>query len=294
VRSGPEGDRPAADRDDIDFESHDPSPRGRKFPRVAAVAAALALAAFSILMFPREAREPVPAVKTVSAPPGTSEPLPGGESVHLPAAAEPVVPGAAPALPSLGESDDFVRKSAGSLAGRPFPQGWLATEGLIGRFVAAVDNIAEGHSPRGHLATLKVEGDFTVLDDGGRITLDPRSYRRYDAVTGSLAGLDAGGSADLYRVLGPLFQEAYRDLGYPDRSFDDTLEKAIRRLLDVPVVEGEIELLKGDRAYHFEDPALEGLSPAAKHLLRMGPANTARIQGSLRRLAAALGFTLEN
>jgi hypothetical protein len=91
-----------------------------------------------------------------------------------------------------------------------------------------------------------------------------------------------------------LFQEAYRDLGYPDRSFDDTLEKALRRLLDVPVVEGEIELLKGDRSYHFEDPALEGLSPAAKHLLRMGPANTVRIQGSLRRLAAALDFTLEN
>ena len=50
-------------------------------------------------------------------------------------------------------------------------------------------------------------------------------------------------------------------------------------------------LLKGERVYHFEDPALEGLSPAEKHLLRMGPVNTMKIQGGLRRLASALEIT---
>lgn len=280
------------DNDDIDFESGDAPPRGWKIPWAAAaiLAAVLVLVGLYFLRSPEEAREPVPAEKVSSEVP---EPPADRENTDLlTPPGEPAVSGAPLALPSLGESDDFLRKLVETLAGTPLPQGWLAAEGLVGRFVAAVDNIAEGHSPRGHLTTLKVEGGFTVLDDGGRITLDPRSYRRYDGVTEFLADLDAGGSADLYRVLRPLFQEAYRDLGYPDRSFDDTLEKALRRLLDVPVVEGEIELLRGDRAYHFEDPALEGLSPAAKHLLRMGPANTAGIQGYLRRLAAALGYAL--
>jgi len=294
MRSGPEGEgeRPMTDHDDIDFESGDALPRRRKMPwaLAALLAALLVFAGWYFLRSPGEILEPVPAEKASSEAP---EPPAIREDTDLPPPpGEPAVSGAPLVLPSLGESDDFLRKLVETLAGTPLAQGWLAAEGLIGRFVAAVDNIAEGHSPRGHLTTLKVAGDFTVLDDGGRITLDPRSYRRYDAVAGFFADLDAGGSADLYRALRPLFQEAYRDLGYPDRSFDKTFEKAIRLLLDVPVVEGEIELLKGELAYHFEDPLLEGLSPAAKHLLRMGPANTVRIQGSLRRLAAALGFTL--
>ena len=37
------------------------------------------------------------------------------------------------------------------------------------------------------------------------------------------------------------------------------------------------------------DEKLEDLSDAQKHLLRMGPKNTAKIQGKLREIAKALG-----
>ena len=37
------------------------------------------------------------------------------------------------------------------------------------------------------------------------------------------------------------------------------------------------------------DRRLEALSPAQRHLLRMGPRNVRMIQGELRTLAAALG-----
>jgi hypothetical protein len=36
---------------------------------------------------------------------------------------------------------------------------------------------------------------------------------------------------------------------------------------------------------------LEELSPAQKHLLRMGPANVQKIQSKLRELASALGVS---
>ena len=191
-------------------------------------------------------------------------------------------------LPGLRESDGFVRGHAGALADRPFPPGWIDGDDLVRRFVAAVDNVAEGHSPRGHFPLLKVEGDFAVSRGADSFALDARGYRRYDALAGRISSLDVEKSADLYRTLLPLFREAYRDLGYPDRSFDDTFGQALYRLLGAPVVEGEIVLLKGERIYYFEDPDLESLSPAEKQLIRMGPENTTKIQGGLRRLASAL------
>ena len=39
----------------------------------------------------------------------------------------------------------------------------------------------------------------------------------------------------------------------------------------------------------FSDPAVERLSPAQKHLVRMGPDNAALVQAKLRELADALG-----
>ena len=55
-----------------------------------------------------------------------------------------------------------------------------------------------------------------------------------------LQELDAKGLAELYRETRPLFRDAYRDLGYPDRDFDDTLAKAIQVLLATPDPGGEL------------------------------------------------------
>ena len=41
-------------------------------------------------------------------------------------------------------------------------------------------------------------------------------------------------------------------------------------------------------SFAFADPALEKLSPAQKHLLRMGPRNVRAIQHQLRAMAEAL------
>ena len=57
------------------------------------------------------------------------------------------------------------------------------------------------------------------------------------------------------------------------------------------LVEGEIFLLKGDKGYHFEDPALENLTLAEKHLLRMGPGNAGKIQAFLGDFGKVLGFS---
>ena len=107
-------------------------------------------------------------------------------------------------------------------------------------------------------------------------------------VADAFASLDTEGSIRLFRQLKPVIQEAYRDLGYPDQDFQDTLVKAIQELLRVPVVK-DVLVQKKVVSYEMIDPQLEKLSQAQKHLLRMGPENVQKIQSKLRELALALG-----
>lgn len=194
-------------------------------------------------------------------------------------------------LPPLPESDPVVRQLVSGLSSHPRLAAWLATDELVQRFVVTVDNLAEGRSPAVHLPFLEPETGFQVQESGDRLAIDPATYRRYDLLAEAFVSLDTEGTARLYRQLEPLIDEAYRNLGYPDRDFDDTLAQAMGRLLAVPVVEEEVALEAQGVAYDFADPELESLSPAAKHLLRTGPDNVRRIQAKIRELAQAMGIT---
>jgi hypothetical protein len=190
----------------------------------------------------------------------------------------------------LDESDDLVRKLAGELSSHPKLAMWLMSDELIRKFVAAVDNIANGQSPAPQIDFFKPDGDFEVLDEAGEYFIDPESYKRYGPVAEVFASLDPKGCVTLYKQLKPAIQDAYRDLGYPDTEFDGTLKKAIMELLKVPVVKNDIQLEKKVVTYTMVDTDLESLSSAQKHLLRMGPENVRAIQGQLRSMAQSLGF----
>jgi len=79
----------------------------------------------------------------------------------------------------------------------------------------------------------------------------------------------------------------------PGGSMDETVYDAIGRLLEVPVVKGDIRLKRPVVMYEFADPSLEGLSAAQKQLLRMGPDHTERLQDKLSEFARALRMALE-
>ena len=263
-------------------------------PWLAAVLAlvALALGAYVWLRRPPLITLPVPP----SSAPGP-EPTPP-PTVPPPAVTEPLAapPGTAPdtpeerGLPPLAESDTLVRELASGLTSHPGLSVWLSTDGLIQRFVGAVDSIAGGESPRPHLLFLAPAAKFRVVRRKGGLYVDPKSYQRYDLVADVVGSLDPQRAAEVYRRLRPLSDEAYRGLGKPQGPFEDLLAKAIRNLLAAPVVEGEVELTPKVITYAFADPALEGLSGAQKHLLRMGPKNVRAVQVQLRALATALGM----
>ena len=86
-------------------------------------------------------------------------------------------------------------------------------------------------------------------------------------------------------------QQAFDELGYVNLSFDDRLARALGRLVDVPVPEGDVMLRATSVTFQYADPELEGLSPAQKHMLRMGPHNMRLVQTKLRAFARAAGLT---
>ena len=190
----------------------------------------------------------------------------------------------------LDKSDDLVRQLAEEISSHPRLGQWLQSKELIRRFVAAVDNIANGLSPRAHIDFFLPPGEFVAVKRGNVYLADPDGYSRYYTVADVFVSLDSKQCVSLFRALKPLCQEAYRDLGYPDQDFEQTILRAIVELLETPVVEGDIILEKAVLNYVMLDPELESLSDAQKHMLRMGPENVGAIQAKMREMAIALGF----
>jgi hypothetical protein len=263
----------------------------RRRRRLLGAAIALGLLAAAGLVARRWLEPPAEpaAPEEIAAEAGASPAVPPGPAPTAPPPeAEPAPP--AEPLPPLDASDAFVRERAVAVSPRPELAGWLAGEGLVARFVAAVDAVANGESPRASLPELAPQAAFRAQERAGRAYVDPRSGSRYDVLAAVFASLDPDACARLHRLLRPLFEAAYRELGKPEGRFDEVLARAFREILRTSVRDGEPELVAKLRSYHYADPALEALSPAQKHLLRMGPANARRVQAKLRELAPALGL----
>jgi hypothetical protein len=193
-------------------------------------------------------------------------------------------------LPPLDQSDGVVADLVRQLSSHPRVAAWLTTEGLIRNVAVVVLTIAEGATPAKSLRPLQPRGPFRVIERDGGIYIDPRSYERYSSLAEAAASIDAAGSASLYATLKPRLEEAHRELGQRDQSFDRTLERAIVSLLETPIRAGPMRLQPRGIGYGFADPRDEGMTAAQKQLLRMGPDNARIVQVKLREIAVALGI----
>jgi len=223
---------------------------------------------------------------------------------HRPAAPPPQAAAAAPrqepaaappkperTLPALDASDAVVREMVTTLSASPRLAVWLANDDLVRRFVASVLSVAEGTSPRNSLRFLTPSEPFAVRRSGGAMVADSASFHRYDTIATVFVSLDTAGTAESYRRLHPLFDDAYREVGNPNESFDDALARAVGRLLAVPVPTAPLAVVPQGVGWAWADHDLEQRTIAEKHLLRMGPDNERRVQAKLRELAGAIGIT---
>jgi hypothetical protein len=198
-------------------------------------------------------------------------------------------------LPLLDNSDPLTRDGVISLTRHEGINAWLAPNELIRKFVAFVDNIAHGQVAKEPVRFLAPEGLFLANPlDENTFELNTSSYDRYNRFTEIVVSVDARRSAEFYHLLLPLIQSAYDELGYGNKSFDEVLFQAIGRLLETPVIDGQIRLVRPVVMYKFEDERLESLNAAQKQMIRMGPRNTRMLQAKLSEVALELRAILEN
>ncbi len=250
-------------------------PRGGiGFPMILAAVSVLVIALLGVLFLvfrqpPTPAATPVPVAAAPEAPASSATP--------------------AIALPSLDASDDFVRGIAEALSSHPELARWLARASLVRTFTAVVDNVANGETPRPHLEFLAPKQRFKAARRPGRLIVpDTAGFAGYDLFADAMASVDAGAAATAYRTLAPLFEAAYVELGHTEGGFPKALQRAIAALLAVPVLREDTELVPHAIGFRYADARLEGLTPAQKQFLRIGPRNVRILQGKLRELGAAL------
>ena len=161
-------------------------------------------------------------------------------------------------------------------------------ENLIRNVVVTVDNLPRKTVPA-KLSPLKpVPGGFIGAPAAAHPTLAGADASRYTPYVAAFESADTHKLVAVYAYFYPLFQQAYRDLGYPNGYFNDRLVDAIDVMLATPELTGPVELQQPRVLYQFADPDLEALPAGQKILLRMGPENAARVKTKLRDIRHVL------
>jgi hypothetical protein len=254
---------------------------GRTMLMLAALAAIVAGGIWFLWQW--QAAESIP--KHVEVPPvASAPPMPiGPVQEEEPSIQHPVEapPPAAP-LPALDESDGVLAKAIAALVGdKPFGA-LFVPERLIRHVVATVDNLPREEAPVKVWPVRPVGSWLETTGEGDSLAIAQKNAARYAAYAKVVKGLDAQKLAATYRQYYPLFQEAYRDLGYPKGYFNDRLIAAIDNLLATPEPAEPLRLVQVKVRYQFADPDLEHRSAGQKILLRMGPENARVVKAKLR------------
>ncbi len=251
-----------------------------------AIAAAVAGAWLYFQREPAPAPAPPPPVAQVPAAPPAAAPEP---QIKFPIeqAQAPAAEKGAPAL-SVQDSDPAAREALAKLVGQQRVAQLFQVDGIVRRWVATVDNLPRERAAQGMMPVKPVAGAFIVSGSGDDMTINPQNSVRYTAWVQLAESVNTNALVAAYVRLYPLFQDAYKELGYPKGYFNDRLIEAIDNALGAPDVPAPVALVQPRVVYQFADAKLESLSAGQKIMVRMGSQNAARIKAKLVEVRAAL------
>jgi len=238
--------------------------------------------------YPRPAPAPAPVVAPAPAPVAEAPaPAPPAHPIEQ----VPVLPGEpTEPLPALEDSDASAWAALSALVEGGDLATWLVPEFLVQRLVTTIDHLPRRDIPRQAYVARPVAGTLAVAESGGGRYLDASNYARYDAAVKTFETLDSRRLVSAYVRFYPLFQQAWREVGPPDRAFNDRLVEVIDHLLAAPELPGPLALVpvEGKPRWEFADPRLEQASIGHKALWRLGPDHAVRVKAKLAELRALL------
>lgn len=232
--------------------------------------------------FSRQGPEPSgPARVSSVAPAAIGHPIDEAQTLPAPASTVP--------LPPLASSDAGLIASLAKLSGAEGLAKLLLAPGLIPHIVATVDALPRSTIGSSILPLRTPAGAFAVDTSGAQPVLDAKDYARYAPYMEVVAAVEPRTLVTWYVHWYPLFQQAYRQLGYPHGYFNDRLLVAINDLLAAPNTQSPVTLVAlPNGRYGFADPTWETLSVGQKLMIRIGPENERVLKEKLRSIRALL------
>lgn len=207
-------------------------------------------------------------------------------SVAVPTVSDPFVMQAAEPLPQLDESDDDISAAINQLTD---VTELFSFKSFIRHFVVTIDNMTNQKIPQRYVFNQRVPDKFAVIkQDEDNAILDNKNFKRYVNFVNLAERIDTRKLVAHYVRFYPLFQEAYEELGYPDRYFNDRFIQVMDHLLAAPEIKGPIKLIRPKVFYQFANPELEALSAGQKILVRIGVENAQRVKSKLKELRGIL------
>ncbi|CAG1009586.1 hypothetical protein BURK1_03681 [Burkholderiales bacterium] len=189
-------------------------------------------------------------------------------------------------MPELANSDEPLGLGLATAMESDAIARYMVSQDFARRFVITVDNLArKTYSQR--LSPFKpAPGAFAVAGTGDRMTISAQNPARYTPLVRVFEAVNSEKLVALYVRFYPLFQEAYREQGYPNAYFNDRLVQVLDMMIATREMPGQLALTQPKVLYEFADPALEALPAGQKILLRIGPENAARVKSKLREIRA--------
>jgi len=236
--------------------------------------------------------QPPEAVATPPAAQTAAEPEPQAAAPTHPTEVQP------PAADEAVKAQD-VTAALTQLLGRESVLKFLETTDFPRRVVATLDNLGREHAPVPVWPVQPPAGRFVVAGEGESQGMAPENALRYAPFVAFAGSVDAARAVDLYRRMYPVLEQAWRDLGFANRSLHARVFEVIDLLLATPEpaqpprlvlteVKGPIASARPWTRYEYVDARLQRLSAGQKMLLRMGADNRKVLKTKLQELRAEL------
>lgn len=226
------------------------------------------------------------------------QPTPAPVQVQAPPSAQPAAqpqvrnvveaPPSQPPLPALADSDKLMLDALTGLVGNKSLMGYIHADRFIRNFVATIDNLPGRRAPMSVMPVNPAPGTFATSSVTGSLTISPANAARYSSYVRIAEAIDAKKLVGLYVRLYPLFQQAYEELGYPNKYFNDRLIVALDDLLAAPIATRPVKLVQPGVYYQYADPGLESRSVGQRILMRLGSRDEDLVKTRLREIREEL------
>jgi hypothetical protein len=186
-----------------------------------------------------------------------------------------------------------------ALVGRQAVTKFFQQDDFAHRVAATVDNLGREQASPTLWPVNPTPDRFLVSGPPGEAVVDPDNGLRYAPFVILVESLDLRQVVALYGRMYPALQQAYEDLGYPGRAFNDRVLAVIDLMLATPEPSGPMRVRLPEASgpvqparpwllYEFADPSYQSLPAGQRLLLRMGAVNERRMKLRLQELRALL------